>query len=178
MSTGERVKILDYLPPEEKQKVITLVQRLKEESEAKEKYMTMYQQSQQALEDLTLKYNQLKDQNQHLKQQIHNSFSIVSQVRAQFHANKQKSNHKPNQDEDEWEDEEAEDNQENFQNSANQITIITRPPRHNHKSPLEKYRPPMTTNKKSPNILNLSTTELNNTNLSGSRNKQIDDLRK
>lgn len=61
MSTGERVKILDYLPPEEKQKVITLVQRLKEESEAKEKYMTMYQQSQQALEDLTLKYNQLKD---------------------------------------------------------------------------------------------------------------------
>ncbi len=30
MSTGERVKILDYLPPEEKQKVITLVQRLKE----------------------------------------------------------------------------------------------------------------------------------------------------
>jgi hypothetical protein len=61
MSTGERVKILDYLPPEEKQKVITLVQRLKEESEAKEKYMTMYQQSQRALEDLTLKYNQLKD---------------------------------------------------------------------------------------------------------------------
>ncbi len=32
MSTGEKVKILDYLPPEEKQKVLILVQRLKEET--------------------------------------------------------------------------------------------------------------------------------------------------
>jgi hypothetical protein len=30
MSTVERKKLLDYLPPEELQKVLTLVQRLKE----------------------------------------------------------------------------------------------------------------------------------------------------
>lgn len=114
MSTGEKVKILDYLPPEEKQKVLILVQRLKEETQAKDKYISLYNQSQRALQELTLQYNRLKDENQHLKQQIHNSFSIVSQVRANFHANKQKNKEKTSKaekEDEEWEDESDEDNE-------------------------------------------------------------------
>jgi hypothetical protein len=61
MSTVERVRILDYLPPEEKQKVLTLVTRLREETEAKEKYMGLYQQAQRELDQITSTCNLLKD---------------------------------------------------------------------------------------------------------------------
>ena len=60
---------------------------------------------------MTLKCNKLKDENQHLKQQIHNSFSIVSQVRANFHANKQHAVKAPPKSEEEWEDESDDDNE-------------------------------------------------------------------
>lgn len=52
------------------------------------------------------------------------------------------------------------------------------PPKHNNKSPLQKYRPQLTTSKKSNNFLNISHTDLNNTNLSASKNKEVEDLRK
>lgn len=52
--------------------------------------------------ELQLKYNQLKDQNQLLKQQIHNSFSIVAQVRKNFKNTEKAPKSKPR--EDEWED--------------------------------------------------------------------------
>lgn len=61
MSTVERVRILDYLPPEEKQKVLTLVTRLREETEAKEKYLGLYQQAQREIEQLTRTCSLLKD---------------------------------------------------------------------------------------------------------------------
>lgn len=61
MSTVERVRILDYLPPEEKQKVLTLVTRLREETEAKEKYLGLYQQAQREIEQLTRTCGLLKD---------------------------------------------------------------------------------------------------------------------
>ena len=38
-----------------------LVQRLKEETEAKEKYASLYDSTQKALNELTEKYNKLKD---------------------------------------------------------------------------------------------------------------------
>ena len=60
---------------------------------------------------MALKYNKLKDENRHLKQQIHNSFSMVSQVRASFHANKQKSSKNVPKSEDGWEDESDADNE-------------------------------------------------------------------
>ena len=51
---------------------------------------------------MTIKYNQLKDENKLLKEQIHNSFSIVSQVRANFHANRSKLNQKRDINNEEW----------------------------------------------------------------------------
>ena len=53
--------------------------------------MGLYQQSQQELQNINLKYNQLKDENKLLKEQIHQSFSMVSQVRANFKANREKN---------------------------------------------------------------------------------------
>ena len=41
-----------------------------------------------------LKYNKLKDENAYLKQQMHNSFSMISQVRANFQASKEKREQK------------------------------------------------------------------------------------
>lgn len=52
---------MDYLPPEEKQKILTLVTRLREETEAKEKYMGLYQQTQLELDQITSTCNLLKD---------------------------------------------------------------------------------------------------------------------
>jgi len=67
--------------------VLTLVQRLKEESEQKERYKALHEQSEKKLNQITLMCNQLKDENKLLKEQIHNSFSIVAQVRASFKEN-------------------------------------------------------------------------------------------
>lgn len=50
-----------------------------------------------------LKYNKLKDENAYLKQQMHNSFSMISQVRANFQASKEKREQKKESKGD-WED--------------------------------------------------------------------------
>lgn len=55
------MNILKYLPQEEQHKIMQLVQRLKEESEGREKYEGLYRQSQAELHALTLKYNQTRD---------------------------------------------------------------------------------------------------------------------
>ena len=174
MSTGERGNILEYLPEEHKRKVLELVKRLQEETEAREKYQGLYLQTQQELNSTTLKCNQLKDENKLLKEQIHNSFSIVSQVRANFHANRKKSP-QPAQGDHSWEDDSEQSDEENHQNSVNKTKI--NPPKVSTKSPLEQYRPPMTTSKKQ-NVLNMSSNEANSTQLNSSRSKEIVDLKK
>ena len=64
--------------------------------------MGLYEEARGKMAELQLKYNQLKDQNQLLKQQIHNSFSIVAQVRKNFKNTEKAPKSKPR--EDEWED--------------------------------------------------------------------------
>jgi hypothetical protein len=47
------------------------------------------------------------------------------------------------------------------------------------KSPLDKYRPQQTPNsKKESSVLNISGSYLNQTNLSGSKSKEVEDLRR
>ena len=43
--SAQKGKLLDYLPPEEKQRVLMLVQRLQEETEAKNHYMQLYEET-------------------------------------------------------------------------------------------------------------------------------------
>lgn len=41
-------------------------------------------------DEMSVVYNKLKDENNYYKQQMHQSFSIISQVRANFKENKEK----------------------------------------------------------------------------------------
>jgi hypothetical protein len=102
---------------------------------------------------------------------------MVSQLRSQFHSNQQKRSQPLVRPDNDWEDLSEEDDHENQPNQGNHIQTLKGPPRNHAKSPLEKYRPPMMTDKKSPPLLNLSTSELSQTQLSGSRSREIMDLR-
>lgn len=58
-------------------------------------------------DEMSIVYNKLKDENNYYKQQMHQSFSIISQVRANFKENKEKkSNTKVSIDKQEEEDSE------------------------------------------------------------------------
>ena len=57
----EKGNILNYLPPEERQKVLLLIQRLQEETEAKKNYQSLYNQIKNDYDELLIKYNKLRD---------------------------------------------------------------------------------------------------------------------
>lgn len=105
---------------------------------------------------------------------------MVSQVRATFKANNQKlsTQNQTSHPEQDWQDESDEEEENKQQNS--QTVQSSHPPRPHNKSPLDKYRPQLTSSKKNNNILNISTIdhEHSTTNLSASKSKELEELRK
>ncbi len=110
---------------------------------------------------------------------MHNSFTMISQVRANFKANKQKLSSQKKEIDNEWIDQDNIDDEENHQNTSNQYNITMQPPKPSKKGSLEKYKPKMMgSDQKNGSVLNISNSFLNNTALhSGSKNRQLDQLK-
>lgn len=101
---------------------------------------------------------------------------MISQVRANFKANKEKASGQKKEISNEWVDQDDIDDQENHQNTSNQYNINMQPPKPNKKSSLEKYKPRMLgSDEKNGSVLNISNSFLNNTAInSGSKNRELD----
>jgi hypothetical protein len=120
-----------------------------------------------------LRCSQLKDENAYLKQQLHSSFSMISQVRDNFKASSRKRNARKDRDE-EWEDDEEEGEREEGENKQNTSNLHPHPPKPILKS-LEKFRPQATSADKN-SVLNLSSSFVLNqtaTVQSGTKGREV-----